>query len=313
LRAAAEAVGAGRPVPGALAGRAFGLALAVIGVLCFSVRPVLVKLAYRWDPDPVTLLALRMGFALPFFVLAAALAGRRQIVAPIAPRDGLALLGLGFTGYYLASYLDFLGLQYISAGLGRLILFLYPTIVVVLSIACFGTRARRREVVALAVSYAGLALALLNRGGDSPNLMLGAALVFASGVLYAIYLVGGGEIVKRVGSIRFSAYATSVACVLCILQFLLLRPLSALDQPWQIYAIGAVIAIFCTVLPVFMTAEALRRIGSNTVAVLGALGPISALFWSWVGLDERVTPLQLVGAALVISGVLLVSVRGREA
>jgi drug/metabolite transporter (DMT)-like permease len=261
--------------------------------------------------DPVTLLALRMLFSLPFFA-AAAIWLRRQRPAPIAWRDRLAILGLGFLGYYLASFLDFLGLQYISAGLGRLVVFLYPTVVVLLSIALLGKRAQRREILALVVSYAGLALVLSGAlGGPNPNLLLGAALAFASGAAYAIYLVGGSQVLLRVGALRFSAYATMVAGACAITQFLAIRPLSALVLPPAVWGIAAIIGIVCTVLPIVMTSEALRRIGANQVALIGALGPVTAIFLGWIGLDEEMTGLQLGGVALVLAGVLLVTIKGK--
>jgi drug/metabolite transporter (DMT)-like permease len=291
-----------------------GVALAIGGVLCFSLRPILIKLAYRYSADPVTLLALRMAFALPFFLLAVAWFGRGETRTPISRRDGAAIVALGFIGYYLASYLDFLGLQYISAGLGRLVLFLYPTVVVLLSLVFLRKPIERREIVAFVVSYAGLALALAGApGGGTSNLPLGVALVFASGVMYAVYLVGGSQILGRIGALRFSAYATIVACAFCILQFLLLRPLAALALPLPVYGICAIIGLACTVLPIFMTSEALRRIGASKVAMIGALGPISSIFWGHLGLDETITALQLGGAALVIGGVMLVTLKPRRA
>ena len=291
------------------AGTLVGVGFAAAAVLCFSLRPILVKLAYAQVTDPVTLLALRMLFSLPFFLGAALWAGRARRQAPISPRDALAMVGLGVLGYYLASYLDFLGLQYISAGLGRLVMFLYPTIVVLLSMVALRKPVRRHELAALVVSYAGIALVLSpafdNTGRD---LSLGAALVFASGAIYAVYLVAGTEVVRRVGSLRFSAYATTVASLCCIAQFFVLRPASALDLPARIYAIAAVIGVVCTALPIFMTSEALRRIGANRVAIIGALGPVSTVVFAYLGLDEYLTMVQLPGAALVVGGVLLVSV-----
>ncbi len=285
-----------------------GVALAAGGVMCFSLRPVLIKLAYAYVTDPVTLLALRMLFSLPFFVVAALWLGRTKQQAPVSARDSLAILGLGFAGYYLASYLDFLGLQYISAGLGRLILFLYPTLVVLLSILVLRKPVQRRELTALGISYAGIALVMSPAlGASNPNLPLGAAFIFASAVVYAIYLVGGTAVLRRVGSLRFSAYATVVASICCIAQFLLLRPLAALDLPWMVYGLSAVIGVVCTVLPIFMTSEALRRIGANRVAMIGALGPVTTIVLGYVGLDERMTLLQLGGVVLVLGGVLLVS------
>jgi drug/metabolite transporter (DMT)-like permease len=294
--------------------RAWGIALALAGVVTFSFRPILIKLAYAYVTDPVTLLALRMVFSLPFFV-AAALWLRRDsagAVAPLTRRDLWTVVFLGFLGYYLASFLDFLGLQYISAGVGRLVLFLYPTITVLLSALFLGKRVGSRELVALVVSYAGLGLVLSRAfGSANPNLLLGALLVFGSAVSYAVYLVTSSQVVQRIGSLRFTAYATSVASVLCIAQFLLLRPLSALDLPPQVYALAAAMGVLCTVLPVFMTSEALKRIGANQVAIFGAAGPVTTIFLGWVGLEEHMTPLQIVGAVLVLGGVMLVTIRPR--
>ena len=288
--------------------RAVGIALAVAGVIAFSFRPILVKLAYGYVRDPVTLIALRMVFSAPFFLLAAL--WQRGNQAPISRRDGWAIAALGALGYYFASFVDFLGLQYISAGLGRLLLFLYPTLVVILSWLVLGKRAGARELVALAVTYAGTALVLSQAmGGQNENLPLGAALVFAGAVGYAVYLVFGTQVIQRVGSMRFTAYALLVASALCIAQFLALRPLDALALPWPVYAYAIAMAIFSTVLPTFMTAEALRRIGANQVAILGALGPVSTIFFGFVGLDERMTGLQMVGTVLVLGGVVLVSLK----
>ena len=292
--------------------RAWGIALALAGVVAFSVRPILIKLAYAYVTDPVTLLALRMVFSLPFFVAAALWLQRDRASAPLTRRDLWTVVFLGFLGYYLASFLDFLGLQYISAGVGRLMLFLYPTITVLLSALFLGKRVGTREVVALLVSYAGLALVLSRAfGGENHNLLLGALLVFGSAVCYAVYLVASSQVVRRIGSMRFTAYATSVASVLCIAQFLLLRPLSALDLPPQVYGLAAAMGVLCTVLPVFMTSEALKRIGANHVAIIGAVGPVTTIFLGWLGLEEHMTLPQIAGAVLVLGGVMLVTIRPR--
>jgi drug/metabolite transporter (DMT)-like permease len=292
--------------------RAWGIVLALVGVLAFSVRPILIKLAYAYVTDPVTLIALRMVFSLPFFLAMALWARRDKARAPLARRDLWAVFFLGFLGYYLASFLDFLGLQYISAGIGRLMLFLYPTITVLLSALFLGKFVSRRDIVALTICYAGLAL-VLSKGfsGENRHLMLGALLILGSAVCYAVYLVSSSQVVARIGSVRFTAYATGVASLLCILQFLLLRPLSALQLPPQVYGLAIAMALGCTVLPVFVTAEALRRIGANQVAIIGAAGPVTTIFLGWVGLEERMTLQQIVGAVLVLGGVMLVTIRPR--
>src|SRR5258706_15300 len=277
--------------------------MAIAGVVCFSLRPILIKLAYGYVVDPVTLLALRMVFSLPFFLAAAAWVGRDATRDRLTRRDVWAIVFLGFIGYYFASFVDFLGLQYVSAGLGRLILFLYPTLVVVLSIIFLHKRPGIREIVALGITYSGVALVMSTLLGDgNANLALGAALCFASAAGYAVYLVAGSQVVQRVGSVRFTAYATTVASIFCIAQFFLLRPLSALALPPPVYGLAIAMAIFSTVLPVFITSEALRRIGANQVALIGALGPVTTIFFGWMGLDETMTPVQLAGARLGVGG-----------
>jgi drug/metabolite transporter (DMT)-like permease len=273
-------------------------------------RPIFIRLAYTYTVDPVTLLALRMLFSLPFFVAIAAWSGRGGSRPRLTGREHGMILVLGFVGYYAASFCDFLGLQYVSAGLGRLLLFLYPTVVVLLSAAFLGKRIVAREVLALVVSYAGVALVLSNAFDQpSSNLPLGAALVFAGAVLYAVYLVAGSEVIQRVGSVRFTAYAMMWASLFCIIQFLLMRPVSALVLPVPVYVLMAAVAVVSTVIPAFMVSEALRRIGANHVSLIGGLGPLVAIVFGYIGLDEAMTVLQFCGAALILAGVMIVSVR----
>ena len=206
--------------------------------------------------------------------------------------------------------LDFLALQYISAGLGRLLLFIYPTIVVVLSALALGRRVTRREIAALVLTYGGLALVFAHSlDGDQKDFWLGAALAFASALCYAIYLVAGAEVIVRVGSVRFTAYAMTAASAGCIVQFFLLRPLTALDLPAPVYLYAIAMAVVSTAVPVFMTSEALRRVGANTVAIVGSLGPITTIAFGYLGLEEVMTPLQLAGSALVLAGVVIISLK----
>lgn len=289
---------------------AAGIALAIGGVVCFSLRPIFIKLAYAWVTDPVTLLALRMVFSVPFFIAAALWVRSATEHRPLAGRELAAVAALGILAYYGASFLDFLALQYIPAGLGRLLLFTYPTIVVILSAAFLRKGVTAREVAALALTYAGLVLVFAQSlGGEEKNFWLGAVLAFASSICYALYLVAGAEVITRVGSVRFSAYAMSAASVACILQFLLLRPFSALDLPAPVYGYAIAMAVVSTAVPIFMTSEALRRVGANTVAIIGALGPVTTIAFGWLGLEEVMTPLQLAGAALVLVGVVVISLR----
>jgi drug/metabolite transporter (DMT)-like permease len=287
-----------------------GLALAVGGVIFFSLRPLFIKLAYAYVTDPVTLLALRMVFSVPFFIAAALWVRSGAEHRPLARGELAAVCGLGLLSYYAASFLDFLGLQYIAAGLGRLLQFIYPTIVVVLSAVLLRKGVARRELAALALTYLGLVLVFWHAvGGEQPNFWLGAGLVFGGALCYAVYLVAGAEVIARVGSMRFTAYAMSAASAACILQFFLLRPLSALDLPLPVYGYSIAMALVSTVIPVFMISEALKRIGANSVAIIGALGPVTAIVTGWLGLEEIMTPLQIAGSALVLVGVVVISLR----
>ena len=296
--------------------RAWGIAFALVGVLAFSFRPIWIKLAYAVPTlsshpvSPVTLLFLRMMLSLPFFAVVAFLLRGKQ--PRLTARDWWAVAGLGFIGYYLASFLDFVGLQYVSAGVGRLILFLYPTLVLLLSFIFLRKRPGRRELAALVVSYGGIALVLSNRFGSDVEgqfVLLGTLLIFASALCYAVYLVAGSQLVKRVGSMRFTAYTMIISTVPAVLQFFALEPLSALELPAAVWWYAIIMATFSTVLPVFLQAEALRRIGATQFALIGAVGPVSVAATSAIGLDEPFTWVQALGAALVIFGVLLVSLR----
>ena len=215
-------------------------------------------------------------------------------------------------GYYLASYLDFLGLQYISAGLERLVLYLYPTIVMLLSALFLKKPFTARGVFALALSYAGIALVFVHdvRLSDPAAVRLGATLVFCSALAYAIYLVGSSETIKRVGSVRFTALAMIVSCLLCVLQFIVLRPVVSLfSQPWQVYGYGAIVAVFCTVIPTFMISEALKHLGANAVSLAGASGPVATLVLGVLLLGEPMGWLQIVGGVLVVAGVLVITLK----
>ncbi len=286
--------------------------LAVIGVLGFSFKAILIKLAYAWYPvDAVTLLALRMLYAAPFFVAMAVWAGRRAS-KPLARADLRALAWLGFIGYYLASLLDFVGLEYITAALERLVLFLYPTMVVLLSAFIARTPITRRAVMALAVSYAGILLVFahdITASGEPRAIATGGALVFASAILYALYLVQAGDVIKRLGSMRFIAWAMLASSVFVLAQFALMRPLAAFAVPLSIHALVLTMAIFSTVLPTWLIAESIKRMGANASSLVGSLGPIFTIGLGALILGEPLHWIQLAGAALVLTGVTLVTLK----
>lgn len=291
--------------------RASGIAFALIGVLAFSFRPILIKLAYGAYPiSPTTLFFLRMVISLPFFVVTAW--WLRGAGTRLTAREWASVFGLGLLGYYLASFLDFLGLQYVGAGVGRLILFLYPTLVLVLSFVFLRRRPSSRQVSALILTYAGVALVVSDQVGATPEgklFLFGVLLVFASALFYAAYLVASSQIVQRVGSMRFTAYSMMAAAIPAVMQFVALEGPASLDLPGRVWLYAALIGTFCTVLPVFLQAEALRRIGATEFALVGAVSPVSVAVMSALGLGEPFGMAQVGGAALVIGGVLLVSLK----
>ncbi|HNO88083.1 MAG TPA: DMT family transporter [Rhodocyclaceae bacterium] len=295
------------------AGHRLGVLFATLGAVGFSFKAILIKLAYPYGVDAVTLLALRMGFSLPFFVAIGWADARRRQPAALGGRDVLLLLGLGTSGYYLASYLDFLGLQYISAALERLILFSYPTLVVVFSAVFLGKRITGRALASIALCYAGIGLAVahdLKVAGSGRDVWIGGGLVFASAVSYALYLMGNGQAVARLGAARVTAWASTAACLLCLVHFGLTRPLGLLVQPAQVLGMAAAMAIFSTVLPVWLVSEAMRRLGAGPVSLIGTLGPVVTLFLGWLILAEPIGVFQIAGGTLVVAGVLLVGKRG---
>ena len=283
-----------------------GLLLAAAGAIAFSGKAIIVKLAYQYGVDSITLLMFRMLFAMPFFLLLAWWAGRGQ--APLTRRDVWGVLGLGFSGYYLSSYLDFLGLQYISASFERLILYLNPTLVLILGWVLYKRKITYRQGVAMAVSYSGVLLVFgheISLAGD--NVFLGATLVFLSAVTYAIYLSYSGQLVQRLGSLRLAGLATTVACFFCILQFVLLKPISALYVPSEVIGLSILNATACTVLPVLMIMMAIERIGAGLTSQVGMIGPMSTLTMGVFFLNEPFTIWILAGTALVLGGVFWVT------
>lgn len=287
-----------------------GYALATLAAIGFSSKAILVKLAYYERVDAVTLLTLRMLFSAPFFMLVAVLHVLHRQSNALKVRDYLSLLVLGLLGYYLSSLFDFIGLQYISAGLERLILFLYPTFVVVISALFLGKSFGRREIIALLLSYAGIAVVFKDEIGiASQNVLLGAGFVFASTLTYAAYLIGTGETIARIGASRFTAYAMLVACLAVLLQFALSHPWQDLQVSMRIYRLSAVMALLSTVLPVFMLSAAIRIIGPGHTSLIGMLGPVSTLFLAGYFLGEQLTQQQLLGAGLVMLGVFSLSLR----
>jgi drug/metabolite transporter (DMT)-like permease len=290
-----------------------GLALATAGSIAFSGKAIIVKLAYRYGVDAVTLIMYRMLFAAPLFIALAWWAGRGR--PPLTARDWRMVAALGFTGYYLASFLDFAGLAYVTASFERLVLYLNPTLVLLLGRLLFKRRVGPAQIGALAVSYAGVLLVFgheLHFTGR--HVALGAALVFCSAVSYAIYLVFSGEEVKRLGSLRLTGLASSFACLFCIAQFLLTKPLAAAAVAPQVLWLSVLNATACTVAPVLMVMMAIERVGASVAAQTGMVGPVSTILMGVLILGEPFTPWIAAGTACVLAGIwMLARVRAPQA
>ena len=291
-----------------------GLLLAAAGSIAFSGKAIIVKLAYRYGVDAITLIMLRMIFALPFFLAMSWWAKKSQKsqnshnFQPLTRKDWVGIFGLGVSGYYLASFLDFAGLQYITASLERLILYLNPTLVLLLGWIFTKKPIHRTQLFGMLISYSGVLWVFgketLLQGTD---VVWGSVLVLGSAVSYAIYLFFSGEMVQRIGSMRLVGLATSVACVLCIGQFLVLRPLeSVLHVPMPVITLSIFNAIACTVVPVMLVMMAIERIGSGLAAQVGMIGPMSTMAMGVLLLDEPLSAGLLAGTALVLAGVFVV-------
>jgi len=285
---------------------ATGLLLAGFGAFAFSAKAIIVKLAYRYDVDAVTLIMYRMLFALPLFLLLSWWASHGK--PALQRRDLITVAGLGFLGYYLSSFLDFIGLQYVSAGLERLILYLNPTLVLLIGVLFLGKRASRRQLTALGVSYAGALLVFSHEVTlAGSNVWLGTALVFASAVSYALYLSFSGEEVKRLGALRLTGLATSVACVLCIAQFFALRPVSAMAVAPEVIWLSVLNAVLCTFVPVLAMMMAVERIGATVAAQTGMIGPVSTIAMGALILGEPFTAWTFAGTVGVLAGIWLLA------
>ena len=288
--------------PAATKNIATGFILASFGAIAFSGKAIIVKLAYRYGVDAMTLIMYRMLFALPIFACMAWWASRGQ--AALTRRDWLGVLWLGITGYYLASFLDFAGLAYISASLERLILYLNPTLVLLLGWLLYQRRTTRQQLVGTAISYGGVLLVFGHEiSAQGSDAVWGSFLVFLSTISYAVYMVYSGEMVKRLGALRLVGLATSVACVLCLLQFALFRPWSAALVAPEVIWLSVLNATLCTAAPVLMVMMAIERVGAGVAAQAGMVGPLSTILMGVVILGEPFTAWIAAGTVLVIAGI----------
>lgn len=280
--------------------------MAGLGSVLFSGKAILIKLAFGYGANAETLIALRMLMALPLFWGIYWWQARKQDMTRLSWTDQIKIFVLGFMGYFFSSYLDFLGLQYISVGLERIVLYLTPTIVLLISYFALKKSVSRLQWYALAVGYLGVIVVFIQDASSAGSTaLLGMGLVFASACSYAIYMIGSGEMVRRVGSVRMVVYASSASALLSVIQILIYDPAAVFVQTPQIYWLSLLNASLCTVIPMLLIMIAINRIGSPLVAQAGILGPVSTLFMGWAVLSEPITALQIGGMILVIGAMWL--------
>jgi drug/metabolite transporter (DMT)-like permease len=285
-----------------------------VSAFCFATKGILIKLAYQYPIDAISLLTLRMLFALPFYVGIALNLARKQAPVKLTIRQWATLAMLGITGYYFASFFNFLGLVYITASLERILLFTYPTFVLLMNAFGFGRRITRTQIMALIMTYAGLLLAFWGNIETSvqKDIFWGTFWVILSGVVYAIYLVGSDQMISRVGSQRFTCYAMIAATVPTVLHCAIQNGLRLGQYPTSVYALGLGMAIFVTVIPTFLIAEGIKRVGSGNASIIASIGPIFTIILSTTILHETISSEQIIGTLLVLAGVFLIGWRGNK-
>lgn len=285
----------------------YGILLGVLGIVLFSSKAVMVKLAYQYHIDALSMLLLRMLFAFPFYIIIA-YAYKSEKKASIRRKDYLWLVFFGFVGYYLASYFDFVGLTYIKASLERIILFVYPTIVLLFNKLFLKKPINKLQKLAILITYIGIVITFSSEVTVSgSNTYLGGFFVLMSAITYASYLVGSGWLIPKFGVMRFTAYAMLVSCICVFVHYGLFSRVDILNYPWQVYALGLAIAVFATVIPSFLVSMSIKLINSSNFAIVAGIGPISTIILAVIFLDESLTILQILGTLVVIFGILLIS------
>jgi drug/metabolite transporter (DMT)-like permease len=278
--------------------------LALTAAVLFSSKAVLIKLSYQYNIDRLTILTLRLGFAFPVFILINTFRSKKEDAQKVSNQDWMLIIFLGLIGYYLSSYLDFWGLQYISAGLERLILFIYPTITTVLAAMLLKKKISKKQIIAIALAYFGIFISFQDNMSGNENIWLGGSLIFFSAVTYALYLIGADKLIPRYGSVRFTSYCMIVSCIAVLIHFAIEQPSSIFNLSWEVYLLGFILSIFCTVLPTYMIGEAIKRIGASSTSILSTAGPVSVIFIAYFVLGEPITVAQIAGTAVVIGGII---------
>lgn len=288
----------------------YGVLIGVLGVVLFSSKAVLVKLAYGYHVDTISILLLRMLFSFPIYVGIAFMYRNKIKSATIVKKDYLWLCFFGVVGYYLASYFDFVGLKYIKASLERIILFLYPTIVLILNRVFLKRPITKIQAMAIALTYIGVVITFWDEvsltGSES---FIGGAFVLLSAITYATYLVGSGWLIPKFGVVSFTAFAMIVSCICVFVHYSFVSQVDLFGFSWQVYVLGFLIAIFATVIPSFLVSASIKMISSSNFAIVAGIGPISTIILASIFLSEVLTGLQWFGALVVIAGIFIVSLK----
>lgn len=285
-----------------------GVLLGILGIVMFSSKAVMVKLAYKYQIDAIGLLLLRMLFSFPFYVAIALIYGKRLKKGGVAQKDYPWLAFFGFVGYYLASFFDFEGLIHIKASLERIILFLYPTMVIIINRLFFRQTISKKQMTAILLTYVGVVITFageLELAGE--HLYLGGFFVFLSALTYASYLAGSGWLIPKFGVLLFTAYSMIVSCICVFIHYILVHDTGIFDYPWQVYVLGGCIAVFATVIPSFLVSASIKLINSSNFSIIASVGPISTIILAIIFLDESLSLIQFIGALIVITGVLVVT------
>ena len=289
--------------------------ISLLGAICFSTKAIFVKLAYRdSDVDTISLLALRMLFSLPFFVTAAAFSSGKQSNVKFTPRQWLFVALVGCLGYYVSSFLDFVGLQFVSAGIERLILFIYPTFVLLISSFIFREVISMRQKLALAITYLGLVIAFVSEAkvnSTGADFYFGAGCIMLCALTFALYIVGSGKLIPSIGSVKFNSYAMSFACAGVLLHYFMTSDNSLSEWPGIVYGYSIAMAIVSTVIPSYLVSVSLNRLGANNTAIIASIGPVSTILQANYFLGEEVSTLQWLGTFFILIGVLMISWKAR--
>lgn len=297
-------------------GQFFGFLICMIGALLFSTKAIIVKKAFfDVKADALTLLTLRMVFSLPFYLIAAFVVSSSKSNKKMAAKEWLIVVLLGMFGYYLSSLLDFLGLQYISAGLERLILFLYPTFVVLINAFLFKEKIKGKVIWALVLSYLGIAIAYIGElkvDFNNPNFYWGSLLIFLCSITFAIYIAGSGYIIPKVGASKFTSYALLCSTAGVFIHYLLRGDYQALQRSNGLWWYGIMLAVVATVIPTFLLSYSTKKIGASNVAIISSIGPVSTILQAHYILGESIFFEQIIGTTMILTGILLLSLKSKK-